>query len=158
MRKFLLMFAALMLTVVASAKGDDAVAGVKFGTTKADAVAQFESSFGKKGVADGDFIVFSGVIYKGFKFNQAKFYFNEAGKFNQARFYKLEPNKAAAEKEMKAIEKEMSKEYKVSDDEDEDGKFVKGGLGPDGQSLFTIYTVRLQGKWNVGLRYGAFNL
>lgn len=158
MRKFLLMIAALMMTLVASAQGDDAVAGVKFGTAKAAAVSQLESSFGKKSVAEGDQVAFSGISYKGFKFNQAKFYFNEEGKLNQARFYMQVANKAAAVKQMNAIEAEMSKEYKVSDDEDEDGKFVKGGLGPDGQSLFTIYTVRIQGKWNVGLRYGAFNI
>lgn len=158
MKKILLMFAALLMTVAVSAKDDDVVAGVKFGTAKTDAVTQLESAFGKKGAADGDQLTFTGVVYKGFKFTSAKFYFNEEGKLNQARFYMQVANKAAAVKQMNAIEQEMSKEYKLSDDEDEDGKFVKGGLGPDGQSLFTIYTVRIQGKWNVGLRYGAFNI
>lgn len=159
MKRILFLFAAVLIAVATSAKGDDSVAGVKFGTQKNDAVTQFESAFGAKGVAQADQITFSKVNYMGFKFTTAKFYFNENGKFNQARFYMQVPNKATAVKEMNAIEKAMAKEYNsISEDEDEDGKFVKGGLGPDGQSLFTIYTVRIQGKWNVGLRYGAFNI
>lgn len=154
-----MMLAFALMAITTFAKGSDDVAGVKFGTDKAAALSQFETSFGKKGVVEGDAVTFSNVKYLGYTFTSAKVYFNSANKFNQARFYVAEPSKKAAEMKLNALEKMMQQNYgSLSADQDEDGKFVKGGLGPDGQSLFTIYTVRMQGKWFTGLRYGAFDI
>ena len=77
---------------------------------------------------------------------------------NEAHFILYVSSKLQAEKKLDELEKQLSKQYSVSEDWDDSGKFVKGGLGPDGQSLFTIYKVRLNGVWQLRLRYGAFNI
>lgn len=160
MKKLLLIVCMAMLTVAAHAQ-KEGIAGVEFGASRTVAVEKLKAVFGQPVSDTTDVLEFKNVSYEGQTFSQAFIYF-ENGKMNQARFYIACPGKAQAIQKMNEIEKQLSKRYHMSADQEDDGtKFVKGGLGPDGQPLFTIYTFkdRKNGfKWTTGLRYGAFVL
>ena len=140
----------------------EGIAGVEFGASHAKAMETLKAAFGAPVSETPNLVEFKNVSYEGQKFSQVFVYFDN-DKMNQARFYIACASKAQAVQKMNEIEKSMAKRYNnmSADAEDDGSKFIKGGLGPDGQSLFTIYTFkdRKNGfKWTTGLRYGAFML
>lgn len=158
-KKLLFMCICMVSFAIAAHAQKEGIAGVEFGTSRAAAAESFKNTFGQAAYESSDVIEFKNVSFEGQKFSQAVISF-ENNKFNQARFYIACAGKAQAVQKMNEIEKQMSKRYRLSADQEDDGtKFVKGGLGPDGQSLFTIYVFRDRkngSRWTAGLRYGAF--
>ncbi len=160
--KKILMVCCLAIFALAANAQKESIAGVEFGASKAKAMETFKTAFGTPVSETPDVVEFKNVNYEGQKFTQVFIYFDN-DKMNQARFYLACASKQQAVQKMNEIEKSLAARYKnmSADQEDDGSKFVKGGLGPDGQSLFTIYTFkdRKNGmKWTTGLRYGAFML
>lgn len=156
-REMLTLSAWLMVTLL-SAQGRYSVAGVEFGKHHDAVVRVLVAQYGLPSQESNGVLGYENLKYDGMEFSKADFMFNKQGKLNEAHFILYVPSKLQAEKKLDELEKQLSKQYSVSEDWDDSGKFVKGGLGPDGQSLFTIYKVRLNGVWQLRLRYGAFNI
>ncbi len=156
-RELLTLSAWLMVTLL-SAQGRYSVAGVEFGKHHDAVVRVLVAQYGLPSQESNGILGYENLKYDGMEFSKADFMFNKQGKLNEAHFILYVSSKLQAEKKLDELEKQLSKQYSVSEDWDDSGKFVKGGLGPDGQSLFTIYKVRLNGVWQLRLRYGAFNI
>lgn len=161
MKKILMVWCLAVFALAANAQ-KECIAGVEFGASHAKAMETLKTAFGAPVSDTPDLVEFKNVKFEGQTFSQVFVYFDN-DKMNQARFYIACASKAQAVQKMNEIEKSLAARYKnmSADQEDDGSKFVKGGLGPDGQSLFTIYTFkdRKNGfKWTAGLRYGAFML
>lgn len=160
MKKLLLVCYLVVTTMTAMAQKQE-IAGVPFGASHDEALAAFTIVFGQPVADKGDMLEFRDVTYEGQKFTSLFVYF-DWDKMNHVRFQAVCSGKQQALQKIDEVHRAMSEKYKTATDYEDDGtRFYKGGLGPDGQSLFTIYMFldRPNGmKWTAVLRYGAFML
>ena len=154
MRKvFLLM--AMFVSLAMNAQRVEKVGTVELGKPYAEALEAIKAEFGEPVSVSEDQVVYGKKSYRGTTYDEVKFRFRD-GKFNEARFFVKVGSKAAAQKRMEDIAREMKSSYDVSRDvEDDMSWFYKGGKSPVGVShLFTIYTYPRQGSYGTELRYG----
>lgn len=154
MRKIFILMA-MFVTLAVNAQRVEKVGTVELGKPYAEALEAIKAEFGEPVSVSEDQVVYSKKNFRGFTYDEVKFRF-KGGIFNEARFFVKVGSKAAAQKRMEDIAKEMKSTYNVSRDvEDDMSWFYKGGTSPVGVShLFTIYTYPRQGSYGTELRYG----
>lgn len=160
MRKTILVFMMTVLALAAYAQ-KETIVGVPFGASHDEVLATFRTVFGEPVADKGDMLEFRDVTYEGQKFTSLIVYF-DWDQMNHVRFHQVCTGKPQALQKIDSVKETLASKYSISTDyEDEGTRFYKGGLGPDGQSLFTIYTFldrKNDMKWTAVLRYGAFSL
>lgn len=154
MRKAFLMIA-MLVSLAVSAQRVEKVGTAELGKPYAEALEAIKAEFGEPVSVSEDQVVYSRKNFRGFTYDEVKFRFRD-GKFNEARFFVKVGSKAAAQKRMEDIARELKSSYDITRDvEDDMSWFYKGGSSPVGVShLFTIYTYPRQGSYGTELRFG----
>jgi len=157
MRKVLLLLC-LMIGMVVNAQNNTKVGNVELGTDYATALEQIKAEYGEPVSVTENMVTYKNKRHEGMNFDEVVFKFRN-GKFNEARFYQKAGSRAASQKQLEVVAKEMGKNHNMTKDF-EDGRiwFYKGGKAPVGLGHFmTISSTPRQGTYYTELRYGPFS-